>query len=210
MRELMLGSGATRISPRRSRESARTSSPRLRDLESAGVVRKTKLPPPWAVSVYELTDDGRALDGCCARWPRGARARSACPRPATAGACTPSTCGSGPSTRSTALRDPLRGRRRFSLAVKDGKLDAIRGELREPTLVVEAEPTRFHALIEGRDDPERAVAEGRVGWRRLGDRCPRVPPHVCARRGADSALQLRLRRPKTRGLPKETQRARVR
>ncbi len=50
----------------------------------------------------------------------------------------------------------------FSLAVQDGILDAIRGEIGEPTLVVEAEPTHFHALIEGRDDPERAVAEGRV------------------------------------------------
>ena len=36
---------------------------RLRDLEEAGIVRKTKLPPPWAVTVYELTDRGRELDG---------------------------------------------------------------------------------------------------------------------------------------------------
>ena len=35
---------------------------RLRDLEAAGIVRKAKLPPPAAVSVYELTDTGRALD----------------------------------------------------------------------------------------------------------------------------------------------------
>ena len=35
---------------------------RLRDLEAAGVVRKTKLPPPWAVTVYELTERGRELD----------------------------------------------------------------------------------------------------------------------------------------------------
>jgi len=47
---------------------------RLRDLESAGIVRKTKLPPPWAVTVYELTEHGRALEPVLrslARW--GAR-----------------------------------------------------------------------------------------------------------------------------------------
>ncbi len=35
---------------------------RLRELEASGIVRKTKLPPPFAVSVYELTDHGRELD----------------------------------------------------------------------------------------------------------------------------------------------------
>ena len=47
---------------------------RLRTLETAGVVQKTKLPPPAAVSVYELTDDGRALDDVLhslARWGAG-------------------------------------------------------------------------------------------------------------------------------------------
>jgi DNA-binding HxlR family transcriptional regulator len=36
---------------------------RLRDLEARGVVRTRELPPPAAVSVYELTEDGRAF------WP---------------------------------------------------------------------------------------------------------------------------------------------
>ena len=51
---------------------------RLRDLEEAGVVRKTKLPPPWAVTVYELTERGRELDSvlrALAAW--GARAQPA-------------------------------------------------------------------------------------------------------------------------------------
>jgi DNA-binding HxlR family transcriptional regulator len=34
---------------------------RLRDLQAAGVVAKRTLPPPAAVTVYELTDAGRAL-----------------------------------------------------------------------------------------------------------------------------------------------------
>jgi DNA-binding HxlR family transcriptional regulator len=37
-------------------------SQRLRDLESAGVIRRTELAPPAGVPVYELTDRGRALE----------------------------------------------------------------------------------------------------------------------------------------------------
>lgn len=34
---------------------------RLKELESAGIVEKKKLPPPWASTVYELTPAGREL-----------------------------------------------------------------------------------------------------------------------------------------------------
>jgi len=34
---------------------------RLKELESAGLVEKKKLPPPWASTVYELTPAGREL-----------------------------------------------------------------------------------------------------------------------------------------------------
>jgi DNA-binding HxlR family transcriptional regulator len=47
---------------------------RLRDLETAGVVRKRKLPPPAASTVYELTEYGQELEEpiyALARW--GAR-----------------------------------------------------------------------------------------------------------------------------------------
>src|ERR671918_2218090 len=35
---------------------------RLRALEEAGIVRRRKLPPPAAVTVYELTERGRELE----------------------------------------------------------------------------------------------------------------------------------------------------
>jgi DNA-binding HxlR family transcriptional regulator len=47
---------------------------RLRDLEAGGIVRKRKLPPPAASTVYELTEYGRELEEplyALARW--GAR-----------------------------------------------------------------------------------------------------------------------------------------
>jgi DNA-binding HxlR family transcriptional regulator len=34
---------------------------RLKELESAGIVAKKKLPPPWASTVYELTPEGQNL-----------------------------------------------------------------------------------------------------------------------------------------------------
>lgn len=46
---------------------------RLRDLEGHGLVRKRELPKPATGSVYELTDDGRALEdviNAYARWGR--------------------------------------------------------------------------------------------------------------------------------------------
>lgn len=36
---------------------------RLRELEAAGIVEKSELPPPAARTVYELTDRGRELEG---------------------------------------------------------------------------------------------------------------------------------------------------
>src|SRR5919107_2204104 len=36
-------------------------SQRLRELEEAGIVRRTKLPPPAGARVYELTERGRGL-----------------------------------------------------------------------------------------------------------------------------------------------------
>jgi DNA-binding HxlR family transcriptional regulator len=64
VRELLLG--PKRFSDLRARlDSISTSvlAARLARLEGAGVVRRTFLEPPAASTVYELTDDGRALEG---------------------------------------------------------------------------------------------------------------------------------------------------
>ncbi len=136
---------------------------RLRDLEGAGVVRRTKLPPPAAVTVYELTPEGRGLEDVLrslARW--GAR---------TMGAPDADDCWSTYAVHMRFRPDAAVDGRyevRFvegevlSLEVRDGALTAFRGELGEPTLAVEAESARFHELIEGLDQPAAAIAEGRV------------------------------------------------
>jgi DNA-binding HxlR family transcriptional regulator/putative sterol carrier protein len=136
---------------------------RLRDLENAGVVRKKKLPPPWAVSVYELTEDGRALEPVLrtlAQW--GAR---------TLGVPDPGDCWSMYAVhvrfRPEHAVDGVYEIRfvegeTISLQVTDGELVAMKLPAEEPTLVVEAPPEELHALIQGAVSQRAAVAEGRV------------------------------------------------
>jgi DNA-binding HxlR family transcriptional regulator len=136
---------------------------RLRELEAAGIVRKTKLPPPFAVSVYELTDYGRELDDvlrALARW--GAR---------TLGAPAPDDCWSMYAVhvrfRPEAAVDGTYEIRfvdgeTISLQVTDGELVAMKHPADDPTLVVEAPPEELHALISGAVSAGAAVGDGRV------------------------------------------------
>jgi DNA-binding HxlR family transcriptional regulator len=136
---------------------------RLRHLEGAGVVRRTKLPPPAAVTVYELTSEGRALDEVLrslAHW--GAR---------TMGSPAVGDCWSQYAVhmrfRPEAAVDgtyELRfdGGDVMTLDVRDGTLTTVPGEASEPTLVAEVEPEKLHALIEGLESPEAVLAGGGV------------------------------------------------
>ena len=47
---------------------------RLKELESAGLVEKKKLPPPFASTVYELTPPGATCARCCTSSPASAPA----------------------------------------------------------------------------------------------------------------------------------------
>jgi DNA-binding HxlR family transcriptional regulator/putative sterol carrier protein len=136
---------------------------RLRELEAAGIVRKTKLPPPFAVSVYELTEHGRELDDvlrALARWGAG-----------TLGAPAPEDCWSMYAVhvrfRPEAAVDGTYEIRfvdgeTISLQVTGGELVAMKLPADEPDLVVEAPPEELHALIGGAVGARTAVAEGRV------------------------------------------------
>jgi DNA-binding HxlR family transcriptional regulator len=136
---------------------------RLRDLESAGVVRKTKLPPPWAVTVYELTEHGRALEPVLrslARW--GAR---------TLGAPDPGDCWSMYAVhvrfRPEAAVDgtyEIRfvGGETISMHVAGGELVARKLPAEAPDLVVEAHPEALHELIQGTVGSRAALADGRI------------------------------------------------
>lgn len=136
---------------------------RLRELEAAGVVRKTKLPPPWAVSVYELTEHGRALEPvlrALAEW--GARTLG----PPEAGDCW-SMYAVHTRFRPEHAVDGVYevrfvGGETISLQVRDGELVAMKLPAEAPDLVVEAPPEELHRIIGGELSARDAIAEGRV------------------------------------------------
>lgn len=136
---------------------------RLRDLEAAGIVRKTKLPPPWAVTVYELTEHGRALDAVL-RALAGFGAR-------TLGAPDPEDCWSMYAVHARFRRDAavdgayevrFVGGETISMRVSAGELVAMKLPAEDPDLVVEAHPAALHALVEGSVSRTEALADGRI------------------------------------------------
>jgi DNA-binding HxlR family transcriptional regulator len=136
---------------------------RLRDLEAAGIVRKTKLPPPWAVTVYELTARGRELDAVLrslAQW--GARSLGA----PDAGDCW-SIYAVHVRFRPEAAMDGVYEIRfidgeTISLRVEQGELVAMKLPAEQPDLVVEAQPEALHALIQGTASMQASLGDGGV------------------------------------------------
>jgi DNA-binding HxlR family transcriptional regulator/putative sterol carrier protein len=136
---------------------------RLRDLEKAGIVRKTKLPPPWAVTVYELTERGRQLDSvlrALAAW--GASTLG----PPEAGDCWSMYAVHVRFRPEKAVDGTYEIRfvdgETISLHVKDGELTAMKLPAESPDLVVEAEAEELHRVISGAVSARTAVSEGRV------------------------------------------------
>lgn len=134
---------------------------RLRDLEKAGIVHKKKLPPPWAVTVYELTEHGRSLAPVLrslAEW--GAR---------TLGVPDVGDCWSMYAVHARFRPDAaadgvyeirfLEGET-ISLEVKDGSLVARKLPAERPDLVVETQPEALHALVQGTVSARAALARG--------------------------------------------------
>jgi DNA-binding HxlR family transcriptional regulator len=141
---------------------------RLRELEEGGIVRKRKLPPPAASTVYELTEYGAELEEplyALARW----------------GARTLGPPGKGDDlypdwglNAFAALLDPeaargitetyvLRiGNDVFTVKLLDGLLHVDAGAAEGPDLDAALATETFYALASGDLSPRTALAEGRV------------------------------------------------
>jgi hypothetical protein len=137
----------------------------MKALEANGIVRKTKLPPPAAVSVYELTDYGRELEGVLmslARW--GARSIGA-PR---AGDCwsmyavhtnfRPEAAAGIEETYEIRFDDEST----VTLIVNDGTLVARQEPAENPDLVLAIEPATLVRLLEQELTVSDVVADGRA------------------------------------------------
>jgi DNA-binding HxlR family transcriptional regulator/putative sterol carrier protein len=146
---------------------------RLRDLEEGDVVRKTRLPPPAASTVYELTEYGAELGEvlyALGRW--GARSLGP-PEPTDAlpadwlqnavrATFDPNAAGGVHATYELRAGDE-----RALIRVDDGALTDADAES-EPDLVVETDAPTLFRLVARELDPEAALAQGLV--RVEGDR----------------------------------------
>jgi DNA-binding HxlR family transcriptional regulator/putative sterol carrier protein len=141
---------------------------RLRDLEEAGVVRKRKLPPPAASSVYELTEYGAGLEEAVhalARW--GARSLGP-PGPDDElypewGVNALPALFDPEAARGLSETYVLRiGEDVFSARLENGHLRAEQGATENADLDAAMDMETFFALASGELDPRTALAEGRV------------------------------------------------
>jgi DNA-binding HxlR family transcriptional regulator len=141
---------------------------RLKELEEGGVVRKRKLPPPAASTVYELTEYGQELEEplyALARW--GARSL---PPPAKneefypdwglnafAALLDPEAASGLSATYVVRVADDV-----YTVQLADGRVHVEPGAAGDPDLDFTTDQETFFEMASGGLDPRVASAEGRV------------------------------------------------
>jgi DNA-binding HxlR family transcriptional regulator len=132
--------------------SADVLSQRLRELEQAGIVRRTKLPPPAGSRVYELTAWGKELEPVVislGRWgSRGPFPDSNMPLGADSLMIALKTL----FERSRAdghdsVIEIVLGEETFRASVAGGKLDIVRGAAECPVARIESDPSTLAAAM---------------------------------------------------------------
>ena len=127
-------------------------SQRLRELEEAGIVRRTKLPPPAATRVYELTDRGQALEPIVIELGRWGSATPIADADAELGVDSavialktvfdPSAADGLAETYELRLNDQP-----FRISVADGRLEAARGSADRPAAVIDTDPPTLATVL---------------------------------------------------------------
>ena len=142
---------------------------RLKELEAGGIVRKRKLPPPAASTVYELTEYGQELEEplyALARW--GARSL---PPPAEGRGFYPDWGLNAFAALLDPKRPPAASRRRTSSASpmtptrcgsSTARCTSSPGPREEADLDVATDQETFFGLASGELDPRAALARGAV------------------------------------------------
>jgi DNA-binding HxlR family transcriptional regulator len=135
---------------------------RLRDLSEAELVTRRALPPPTAVTVYELTDAGRELGPTLATLRRWGAAHAPASRPGDA--IRPAwLLMSAAATPIELTRDKVYelrvGNEVFRLASDDTGLSVRGGSADHPDTVVTLEDEPFYDLITGRQTVRAVQSE---------------------------------------------------
>jgi DNA-binding HxlR family transcriptional regulator len=141
---------------------------RLRELGSAGILRRRTLPPPASSQVYELTDWGAQLDPIVAalgRW--GAQApepRTDSVSPDSAMIMLRSRFRPQPERPWTAAYQMQLGPYLFTARVTDGQLvEMSRGELRDrPDTVIDTDPDTLAGVLGAERALTQAIDDGRL------------------------------------------------
>jgi len=145
--------------------SANVLTQRLNELESRGLVRKTRLPPPASVQVYEATDWGLEVVPLIASLGRWA-ARSPW-HDSTLQMSHVSVMMSLQTLLSPALAEGLDahigfrfGETSYMATIRDGRLDVRRGPIEDCSLVFTGAPSAIAAVIHGGAPFELIRVEG--------------------------------------------------
>ena len=141
---------------------------RLRELDSAGIVRRRTLPPPAASQVYELTEWGAQLDPivvALGHWGALVPERSADPVSADSAMIRlRSLFSPQPKRPWTATYEMRLGRYRFTTRVADGQLiDMSRSESHDrPDTIIDSDPDAFARVLADGQALTKAIADGRL------------------------------------------------
>lgn len=160
-------------------------SQRLRDLERSEVVRRRKLGPPASISVYELTERGRALEPVLialgqwgSRIPLDAKSTSELSIDALILALKttfdPTIADDLDATYQLRLDND-----RFHAEIANGQFAVMRGEIHSADATIEATPAALRALVFGRQplSDDIATISGNVDAAARFLRCfPRPSP----------------------------------
>jgi DNA-binding HxlR family transcriptional regulator len=141
---------------------------RLKELEAAGLVERTMLPPPAGSAVYQLTESGQSLETvmtALGRW--GARFLGAprktdimVPRAyfvAMRGVFNPEAAAGVTQTYEIRIGDLV-----FEVRVADGRVTTREGAVRNPDVILTMDVETLNALMFHTLAPAAAVAGGRV------------------------------------------------
>jgi len=141
---------------------------RLKELEAAGLIERTTLPPPAGSTVYQLTETGQALESvmtALGRW--GARFLGAprktdimVPRAyfvAMRGVFDPQAAAGITATYEVRIADLV-----FEVRVADARVTTSEGKVRNPDVILTMDVETLNALMFHTLTPGAAVASGRV------------------------------------------------